>query len=89
RVIVSIVDDDLLLKGLYIGGVKIIGPLSAAPAAIKELAIDAFVVACDITEERMEVVRSMLRDSGVKISKFYLNEIPVEIPDKENQGESK
>ena len=89
RVIVGIVDDDLLLKGLYIGGVKIIGPLSAAPAAVKELAIDAFVVACDITEERMEVVRSMLRDSGVKISKFYLNEIPVEIPDKENQGESK
>ncbi len=89
RVIVGIVDDDLLLKGLYIGGIKIIGPLSAAPGAIRELNADSFVVACDITEERMEVVRSMLRDSGVKISKFYLNEIPVENPKKENQGEAK
>ena len=89
RVIVGIVDDNILLKGLYLGGVKVLGPLSAAPALIKKMNIDAFVVACDITEERMEFVRSMLRDSSVKISKFYLNEIPVEIPDKENQGESK
>ena len=87
RVIVGIVDDDILLKGLYVGGIRIIGPLAAAPAAIKELDADAFVVACDISGEWMEVVRSTLRDSGVKITKFYLNETPVEIPGKENQGE--
>lgn len=89
RIIVGIVDDNILLKGLYIGGIKIYGSLSMVPGLIRELKVDTVVVACAISDARLNVVRSILAGSGVKIAKFYVNEVPVDSLGQDNQGETK
>ena len=68
RVIVGILDDDLLLRGTYIGGVRICGTLEQAPAIIKRLNADAVVVACQLTPARREVVRKMCAACGVPVT---------------------
>ena len=52
RVIVGILDDDVLLRNQYIGGIKIFGTLEQAPMLLPRLKADLVVVACLMTPER-------------------------------------
>ena len=72
--IVGLIDDDILLRGGYIGGLRVLGTLSQAPAISKELNIDAVVVAFEVDDAWMNVVRKTLEPTGVRISRFGLEE---------------
>ena len=74
RVVVGIIDDDIILRGRIIGGVKVVGTLFHAPTAIKELRADAVVIACQMSEERLGLVRKTLAPTGVKLTRFSLME---------------
>ena len=74
RIIVGIVDDNLLLRGQYIGGVKIFGPLNMLEAIIEKTKADALVIACDLSPERLDAVSRKLALTNLKVSRFYLNE---------------
>ena len=67
RIIVGIIDDDFLLRGQYIGGIRIEGTLSEAPEIINRLNVDSVVIAFVISDERLKVVRKMLAPTGVKV----------------------
>lgn len=77
RIIVGIVDDDILLRGHYIGGLKVWGTLSQAPDIVNLLNADSFVIACELSAERLNVVRKLLAPTGVRISRFQLTEEPI------------
>lgn len=77
RIIVGIIDDDILMRGQYIGGIRIEGTLSEAPEIINRLNIDSVVVAFAASEERLEVVRKMLAPTGVKVTRFSFSESPL------------
>lgn len=74
RIIVGIVDDNLLLRGQYVGGVKIYGPLNMLELIIKKTKADALVIACDLSPERLNIVYKKLALTDLKVSRFYLNE---------------
>lgn len=78
RMIVGIIDDDILLKGQYIGGIKIMGSLSQAPDIINEVNADGVVIACEMTERWLKVVRETLAPTGVKITMFSMGEKTLE-----------
>jgi len=77
RMIVGILDDDVFLKGRYIGGIRIFGTINDAPEVINAVNADAVVIACEISDEWMKVVREILDPTGVKVSRFILSEQPV------------
>ncbi len=77
RVIVGLLDDDVLLRGQQIGGIRIEGTLLDAPAVIERMNVDSVVVACVVTPEWMKVVRETLEPTGVKISLFSFSETPL------------
>ena len=74
RIIVGILDDDILLRGQYIGGIKICGTLMEAPEIINRLNVDSVVIACEITDAWLRVVRETLAPTGVKITHFTFSE---------------
>lgn len=74
RIIVGIIDDDITLRGKYIGGIKIMGTLSEAPEIINEVNADQVVIACEIDEEWLGVIKDMLKNSKVKVTHFNFNE---------------
>lgn len=74
RIIVGLLDDDILLRGQYIGGVRILGTLLQAPEIINAVNADAVVVACEVKPEWMHIIRETLRATGVKISHFTFSE---------------
>ena len=77
RIIVGILDDDLLLKGKYIGGIQIKGTLLEAPEIINRLNVDSVVIACEIDGRWMKVVKDTLGPTGVKVSYFNLAETEI------------
>ncbi len=78
RVIVGILDDDILLNGQQIGGIRIEGTLHDAPAVIQRMKIDAVVIACVVTPEKLNLIRKTLAPTGVKLTLFSFNETAVE-----------
>lgn len=74
RMIVGLLDDDLLLRGHYIGGCQVMGTLQDAPAVINRLNVDAIVIAFAPTEEWMDIIRKTLKPTGVKLTQFSLHE---------------
>jgi len=74
RIIVGLLDDNLLLRGHYIGGIRVLGTLADAVEAINALNVDTVVLACDVSESWMKVVRETLAPTGVKIVQFTFNE---------------
>ncbi len=74
RIIVGIVDDNILLRGQYVGGIKICGSITMIERIVKETNADALVIACDMSPKRLDVVRQKLAATGLKVSRFYLNE---------------
>ncbi len=78
RIIVGLLDDDLLLRGCYIGGIRVLGTLGEAPSVINRVNADAVVVACEITPAWRKVVLDTLRPTGVKVSFFSFSEQPAD-----------
>ena len=77
RMIVGILDDDIYLKGKYIGGIRICGTINDAPEVINRLNVDAVVIACVVSDAWLKVVKEILAPTGVKVSKFSFSEDPV------------
>ena len=77
RMIVGLLDDDVYLKGKYIGGIRIHGTINDAPEVINALNVDAVVIACVISDAWMKVVKEILAPTGVKVTMFSFSETPV------------
>ena len=77
RMIVGLLDDDVYLKGKYIGGIRIYGTINDAPEVINALNADAVVIACVISDEWLKVVKDILAPTGVKVTMFSFSETPV------------
>ena len=78
RVIVGLIDDDVLLRGLYVGGIRVHGTLGQAKEIIRSLRADAVVVACVLTPERLAVARKAFAEAGVKVSVWSCAEQPLD-----------
>lgn len=77
RMIVGILDDDVYMKGRYIGGIRICGTINDAPEVINALNVDAVVIACIVSDEWLKVVKDILAPTGVKLTMFSFSETPV------------
>ena len=74
RIVVGIVDDDILLRGKFIGGVKIDGPHMDAKRIVAETKADSVVIACELSPERLKAVVETFKACGVKVSNFAFSE---------------
>ena len=70
RIIVGLVDDDLLLRGKIIGGIRVDGPHMDAKRIVAETKADSVVIACELTPERMRAVVDVFKRCGVRVSHF-------------------
>ena len=77
RMIVGLLDDDVYMKGKYIGGIRICGTINDAPEVINALNADTVVIACVVSDEWLKVVKKILAPTGVKITMFSFSEAPV------------
>ena len=77
RVIVGLVDDDILLRGKIIGGIRVDGPHMDARRIIAETRANAVVIACELPPERLRTVVEMFKNCGVKVSHFNFSEQPL------------
>ncbi len=76
RIIVGIVDDDILLRDKYIGGIRVMGSINEIGRIINETNADAVVIACDMTPRWRVVVDKLLSPHDVKVTEFTLGEKP-------------
>ncbi len=77
RVIVGLIDDDMLLRDQYVGGIKIYGTLEQAPGILKQLRADAVVIAAVLTPERMAIARQIFASCNVPVTQFSFVETPL------------
>jgi len=77
RVIVGLVDDDILLRGKIIGGIRVDGPHMDARRIIAETRANAVVIACELPPERLRTVVETFKSCGVKVSHFNFSEQPL------------
>ena len=77
RMIVGLLDDDILLRGQYIGGIRVLGTLLQAPDIIRAYKIDSVVIACQVSDEWLEIVRQTLLPTGVKVTLFSFSETEI------------
>lgn len=74
RIIVGLLDDDILLRGHFIGGMRVEGTLQEAQEVVNRLNVDTVVIACVVSDEWMGVIKEMLAPTGVRITRFSLVE---------------
>ena len=79
RIIVGLLDDNVYLKGRYIGGIRVCGTINDAPSVVNALNVDAVVVACRVSDDWLKVVREILRPTGVKLTLFSFSETAVAV----------
>jgi len=77
RIIVGLIDDDILLRNHYIGGMQVKGALEDVPRVVNEFNVDAVVIAFDVSKERLEKILAVLKPCGVKVSLFSFSEDPL------------
>lgn len=77
RIIVGLLDDDLLLRGHYIGGCQVMGTLHEASEIINRTNADTVVIAFAPTDEWLSVIRKMLGPTGVKLTQFSFSETSI------------
>lgn len=77
RLIMGLIDDDVCLRGRYIGGIRVLGTLSEAPEIIRRMKIDAVVIACEIPDKWLETIKTQLLPTGVRLTHFTFGETPV------------
>ena len=80
RIIVGLLDDDIVLRGQYIGGLKVLGTLAQAPEIINAVNADAVVVACEVSPEWMRIVYDTLKPTGVTLTHFSFSETEIPPP---------
>ena len=68
RLLVGLLDDDPLLVGRYIGGLRVYGPLHTAAKAVAELKADEIVITCQVSPERAAEIAAYLKPIGVSVS---------------------
>ncbi|MBO5775197.1 MAG: hypothetical protein J6R63_04190 [Kiritimatiellae bacterium] len=74
RIIVGILDDDYLLKGRIIGGLRVFGTIRELPELINRYNIDSIVITCDISDEKLAVIKNSIDSSQVTLKRFMLSE---------------
>lgn len=74
RIIVGLLDDDILLRGHYIGGIRVFGTLLSAKTAIRALRADTVVIACQLAPERLALARRVFADAGVRTTLWSCEE---------------
>ena len=74
RIVVGLLDDDIVLRGHYIGGIRVCGSLSSAKVAIRALRVDTVVIACQLTPERLALARKVFADAGVRVTRWSCEE---------------
>ena len=77
RIVVGLVDDDILLRGKRIGGITVDGPHMDAKRIVAETNADSVVIACELPPERFRAVVEAFRSCGLRISHFTFSERPV------------
>lgn len=77
RIIVGLLDDDILLRGHFIGGIQVMGTLMQAPEIVNRVNADAVVIACEVSDEWLKVVRETLAPTGVKVTLFKMDETEI------------
>lgn len=80
RIIVGIVDDDILLHDKYIGGIRVMGSINEIGRIVNETNADAVVIACDMTPRWRAVVDKLLAPHDVKVTEFTVSEKPSSLP---------
>jgi len=75
-IIVGIIDDDLMLKDRYVGDMKVLGSLQQAVEVINAVNADTVVIACEIPDDWMTVIRKTLAPTGVRIQLFTFEGCP-------------
>ena len=79
RIIVGLLDDNVYLKGRYIGGIRVCGTINDAPSVVNALNVDAVVVACRVSDDWLMGVREIVRPTGVKLTLFSFSETAVAV----------
>ncbi len=74
RLIVGILDDDILLKGHRIGTIPIFGTLKDAAATIEREKIDTVVITCLIGEARLKHIAEVCHAAGAKVRHWICEE---------------
>ncbi len=74
RYVVGFIDDNVYLRGKYIGGLKVFGTLNEAPRIIAETKADAVVITCRMSPEWEKIVREILAPTGVPVTYFAFTE---------------
>ena len=70
RIIVGLVDDDILLRGKLIGGIRVDGPHMDAKRIVAETKADSVVIACELPQTRLNAVANTFKSCGVKVTTF-------------------
>ena len=84
RVIVGLLDDDVLLRNQYIGGIRIFGTLEQAPKILPMLKADLVVIACQMTPERRAAAHRILSACNVPVVEWTFEEKEFERKDDGN-----
>lgn len=74
RIIAGIIDDDVLLRGRYIGDAKIVGTADDMVEAVNAVNADTLVIACKLDASRREEILSLAARAGVKVTEFIMSE---------------
>jgi len=74
RLLVGLLDDDPLLKGRYVGGLRVYGALHTAARAAAELKADEIVITCEVAPGRAEEIAAYLKPIGVRVSIWLCTE---------------
>ena len=64
----------VLLRGKYIGGMKVDGPHMDAKRIVEETKADSVVIACELAPERLHAVVESFKSCGLKVSCFTFEE---------------
>ena len=78
RVIVGLLDDDMLLRNQYIGGIRIFGTLEQAPTILPRLKADLVVIACKMTPARRAAAHRILSACNIPVVEWTFAEKPFE-----------
>jgi FlaA1/EpsC-like NDP-sugar epimerase len=77
RIIVGVVDDDILMRGKYIGGVAVDGPHTEIGRIKAATRADSVVIACELPPLQLKAVAELFRNHGLKVTHFSFAETEV------------
>ena len=64
----------MTLRGRYVGGIQVFGPLLQAPQIISKTGADTVVIVCELEADWLKIVMKTLEPTGVKVTLFTLQE---------------